>query len=116
MLVNDFGEINVDAALIEAHDGEVMALSNGCVCCAIGPDFGDSLSRMLCRDPKPDRIIVEASGVSDPWRIAQLARLEPGAALDGVLVLADATCFPEQLADRWLTDTLTRRSRAPTSC
>jgi G3E family GTPase len=109
VLVNDFGAINVDAALIEARDGEMIALSNGCVCCAVGPDFGESLARMLHRDPPPDRIVVETSGVSDPWRIAQLTRLEPGAALDAVLVLADATAFPAQLADRWLTDTLTRQ-------
>ena len=36
VMVNDFGAINVDAALIESHDGTTMALANGCVCCSTG--------------------------------------------------------------------------------
>ena len=107
VLVNDFGAINVDAALIEAADGDLVALSNGCVCCAVGPDLGASLARVAARGP--DRIVVEASGVADPWRIAQLVRLEPGVVLDAVLVLVDAGGFAEQMADRWLADTLERQ-------
>lgn len=109
VLVNDFGAINIDAHLIEARDGDLIALSNGCVCCSLGPDLGDSLARLAARDPPPERIVVEASGVSDPWRIAQLVKLEPDVALDAVLVLVDALGFLEQLADPWLTDTLERQ-------
>jgi G3E family GTPase len=109
VLVNDFGAVAVDAALIAAQDGETISLANGCVCCAMGPDLGESLARLRGRDPAPERIVIEASGVSDPWRIAQLARLDPGVTLDAVLVLVDATGFTAQLADRWLTDTLQRQ-------
>ena len=107
VLVNDFGAIDIDAALIAQAGGDVVSLANGCVCCAVGPDLGDSLARVVAR--APDRIVVEASGVGDPWRIAQLARLEPGVLLDAVLVLADATSFTAQLADPWLADTLARQ-------
>ncbi len=107
VLVNDFGAINVDAALITAMGGDVLQLTNGCVCCAVGPDLSDSLARMV--GLAPDRIVVEASGVADPWRLAQVARLQPGIALDAVLVLADATAFPTHLADPWLADTLARQ-------
>ncbi len=107
VLVNDFGAINVDAALIEAAGGDVVQLTNGCVCCAIGPDLSDSLARLVAL--APDRIVVEASGVADPWRLAQVARLQPGVALDAVLVLADATAFTAHLADPWLADTLARQ-------
>ena len=107
VLVNDFGAIDVDAALIADAGGEVVSLANGCVCCAVGPDLGDSLARVVALAPA--RIVVEASGVGDPWRIAQLARLEPGVVLDAVLVLADATSFPTHLADPWLADTLERQ-------
>ena len=107
VLVNDFGAIDVDAALITSEGGGVVSLANGCVCCAVGPDLGDSLASIVAQ--MPDRIVVEASGVADPWRIAQLARLEPGVVLDAVLVLADATSFPAQLADPWLADTLERQ-------
>ena len=107
VLVNDFGAINVDAALIAAAGGDVMQLTNGCVCCAVGPDLSDSLARLVAL--APDRIVVEASGVADPWRLAQVARLQPGVALDAVLVLADATAFTTHLADPWLADTLARQ-------
>lgn len=109
VLVNDFGAVNIDKGLIEARDGDVVALTNGCVCCSIGPDLSESIARVARRDPAPERIVVEASGVSDPWRVAQLARLEPGVVLDAVLVLVDATGFTAHLADRWLTDTLERQ-------
>ena len=112
VLVNDFGAVAVDAALIAAQQGDMVALANGCVCCALGPDLGDSLARLTARLPTGaamSRIVVEASGVSDPWRIAQLVRLQPSVALDAVIVLVDAEAFPTQLADRWLADTLARQ-------
>jgi len=109
VLVNDFGAVDVDAALVRDMDGGVLSLANGCVCCSIGPDLGDTLDRLTRRDPAPEHILVEASGVSDPWRIAQLVKLEPMVALDAVLVLVDAAAFTLQLADNYLTDTLDRQ-------
>ena len=109
VLVNDFGAVDVDAALIEGTADGVLSLANGCVCCSIGPDLGDTLARLARRAPPPEHILVEASGVSDPWRIAQLVKLETAVALDAVLVLVDAVAFPDQMADRYLTDTLERQ-------
>ena len=109
VLVNDFGAVDVDAALVRDMDGGVLSLANGCICCGIGPDLGDILDRLTRRDPAPEHILVEASGVSDPWRIAQLVKLEPAVALDAVLVLVDAAAFTGQLADKYLTDTLERQ-------
>jgi len=109
VLVNDFGALNVDAGLITGQDGAVVSLANGCVCCSIGPDLGSTLAAVAARRPAPEHILIEASGVSDPWRIAQLVKLEEGVALDAVLVLVDSAAFPEQLADRYLTDTLERQ-------
>ena len=109
VLVNDFGAVNIDAQLIASQGGGMVSLSNGCVCCALGPDLGEGIARLAALDPVPDAIVIEASGVSDPWRIAQLARLEAGVHLDAVLVLADAVRFPALLADRWLADTLERQ-------
>ncbi|HUB14785.1 MAG TPA: CobW family GTP-binding protein [Acetobacteraceae bacterium] len=109
VLVNDFGVVNIDAALIAARQSGMVALSNGCVCCALGPDLGEGIARLAALEPPPEHVVIEASGVSDPWRIGQLARLETGVHLDAVLVLADAQRFPALLADRWLTDTLQRQ-------
>jgi G3E family GTPase len=107
VLVNDFGALNVDAALIEAQDGQSVALANGCVCCTIGDDLGDALAVLAAR--KPEHVIVEASGVADPWRIAQLALVEPEFSLEPIAVLVDATALATGLADRWIADTLRRQ-------
>ncbi|MDI4232052.1 GTP-binding protein [Bradyrhizobium sp. Arg237L] len=106
VLVNDFGEINVDAALIERHDGTTLSLSNGCVCCSIGSGFLETLGRLLDGGEGFERIIIEASGVGDPWRIAEIALVEPDLRLDGVIVLADATRITELIHDRRVGDTV----------
>ena len=109
VLVNDFGAINVDAALIAARDGATLALTNGCVCCALGEDLGEGLAALAARRPAVEHVIVEASGVSDPWRIAQLALVESGFALEPLVVLVDSSALPDQLADRWIADTVARQ-------
>ena len=106
VLVNDFGAVNVDAALIAQSGSDSLALANGCVCCAMGDDLGDALARLAARDPAPEHVIVESSGVGDPWRIAQLALIEPGFSLEPLVVLADATALATQLDDRWIADTV----------
>lgn len=106
VLVNDFGAVNVDAALVAAHRGETIALTNGCVCCSIGGDLTEALIRVLSMAPAPEWIVIEASGVSDPWRIAQVGLADPGLELDGVVVLLDAATFREHAADPLLRDTL----------
>ena len=91
VLVNDFGAVNIDASLIDSKTADAVALSNGCVCCQIGDDLTLALVRIL-EAPEPfDAIVVEASGVSDPWRIAQIARADPTLALEGVFVVVDAS-------------------------
>src|SRR5512135_3609911 len=90
VLVNDFGAVNVDAVLIDRHEGETIALGNGCVCCSIGGDLTEALIRVMARTPTPQWIVIEASGVADPWRIAQVGLADPSLELDGVVVLVDA--------------------------
>ena len=84
-----------------------MALTNGCVCCSLGDDLGDALAAMAAR--KPEHVVVEASGVSDPWKIAQLALIEPGFVLEPLVVLVDAGAVLGQLDDRWVADTVARQ-------
>lgn len=93
LLVNDFGSINIDAELIESYDADVIRLTNGCICCSIGGDFSRTLSRILAQPNLPDRIVIEASGVSDPWKIAQVGLVSKALRLDSVIVLADASAI-----------------------
>lgn len=112
VLVNDFGAIAIDAALIAARDGETVALTNGCICCGMGDDLGSGLARLADREPAVEHVIVEASGVSDPWRVAQLALVEPDFSLEPIVVLVDASALLGQLRDRWVADTVRGQLRA----
>ena len=111
VLVNDFGAVNVDAALIASHDGNTINLNNGCICCTMADGLGEAILRVLAAPQRPEHIVIEASGVGDPWQIAEVAMLEPDLELAAVLVLADAEQLPTQLADPYIGDTVRRQIR-----
>jgi G3E family GTPase len=71
VLVNDFGSINIDAKLIVSVEGETISLANGCVCCTIRDDLLLEVIKLLKRDPLPDHIVIETSGVSQPVAVAE---------------------------------------------
>jgi G3E family GTPase len=106
VLVNDFGAVNIDASLIARHDGATMTLSNGCVCCSIGGGFIETMSRVLDDATPFDAIVIEASGVGDPWRIAEIALIEPSLRLERVVVMADAGRITTLLDDPRVGDTV----------
>ncbi len=107
VLVNDFGEIAIDADLITARDETTIALSNGCVCCSMGGDLFAAFDRVLDADPRPDHLVIEASGVAEPDRLADFARAEPDMQLDQIVTLVDTVNFADQIADPLLTRTMT---------
>ncbi|MEH2510130.1 G3E family GTPase [Nitrobacteraceae bacterium AZCC 1564] len=106
VLVNDFGAVNIDASLIVKHDGTTMTLANGCVCCSIGDGFLETLGKVLDSEISFDHIIIEASGVGDPWRIAEIALVEPSLHLNAVIVVADAARISNLLVDARVGDTV----------
>ncbi|MDD9858056.1 MAG: GTP-binding protein [Gammaproteobacteria bacterium] len=109
VLVNDFGDIAVDQALIQSHGGETIAMQNGCICCTIGDDLARGIATVLDLAARPEHIVVEASGVAHPGRVAEVARISPELAPGGVFVLADAGAIGEQLQDQWIADTVDRQ-------
>jgi G3E family GTPase len=109
VLVNDFGEINIDAALVRARSDDVIQLENGCICCSIGGRLADALVAIAQRPHPPDLLVIEASGVSDPQRIAQIGLLDPAFRLNGVVVAVDATSVDESLRDPLVGDMVRRQ-------
>ena len=112
VLVNDFGALDIDGTLVAAHGGDTVSLANGCLCCTIGDSLVTTLMALLERPDRFDHVVVEASGVADPGRIADLAVLEPRLARDGVVVVVDAVDVRARAADRRLSDTIHRQLAA----
>jgi G3E family GTPase len=103
-MVNDFGALNIDAELIAEKHGNQIALANGCVCCSIGDDLMRSFIEVMQQDPLPDHIIIEASGVAEPTRIAGFASVDPQMRLDGIVTLVDAAAHHIHANDPHLAD------------
>ena len=111
-LVNDFGALNIDAELIAAQNGGQIQLTNGCVCCSIGDDLMQTLAGVMRQAERPDHIVIEASGVADPARIAAYAAVDPDMRLDGIITLVDASAHRLHGDDPHLADNYARQIAA----
>ena len=104
VLVNDFGDINIDSQLLIEMEDNMIELSNGCICCTINNNLAEAVHRILDqrdsrRDRQADRIdylVLETSGVADPLPIMQTflgTELRDMTQLDAVITLVDAETF-----------------------
>ncbi len=112
VFVNDFGEINIDAALIESRDDNVVALTNGCVCCSIGDDLGKAVFELLQSDTPTDHVVIEASGAADPTRVAGYALGDTRLGAPHVITLADAETIRTRAKDKFVGKLVQRQIKA----
>ncbi len=112
VLVNDFGSVNIDSALIAARTDDIISLTNGCVCCAIQDDLGSALDRQVKRASPPDCILIEMSGVGEPGRVLPFARRWPGVKLDALVTLVDAETVLLRLDDKFVGRVVRRQIEA----
>ncbi len=98
VVVNDFGALGIDRALLGASDARTVELAGGCVCCELSDELVDTLE-VIRRDVAPDRIVIEASGLALPYE-TQLSLWRPPVSGwvgdDMAVVLVNA----EQLAEQ----------------
>ena len=109
VLVNDFGDLNIDESLISSHEGQTISLANGCVCCSISNDFNQTMINLVKRIEKFDQVVVEASGVSEPARIMDIARLDPELSPSGIVVLVDAAEVQNHSTDLYISNTVQKQ-------
>ena len=110
LLVNDFGDINIDADLIESADGETIALTNGCTCCTMADGLTSVLAELRKRSEDFDHIVIESSGVADPLKIGHTG-IAFGYPLVGVTVVVDAEQIRTQSTDKYVGDSVMRQLR-----
>jgi G3E family GTPase len=122
VIVNEFGAVGLDHLLLEVADQEVVALPNGCVCCAVRQDLADTLYRLLRRRanselPPFQRLVLETSGLAEPspilYTLSADAFLERALQVHAVVATIDAVSgaasldrFPEATAQAACADRL----------
>lgn len=109
VLVNEFGDLPIDADLIEAEEDGLISISGGCVCCAFGSDLIGALEDINAMVPRPDHVLIEASGVALPASIATTVGMIDGLRADAVLVLADVEQIRANSVHKYLSDTIDRQ-------
>jgi cobalamin biosynthesis protein CobW len=78
-IINEFGDVGVDGDLIKGcadatcPEDAIIELANGCICCTVADDFVPAITALLAREPKPDHIIVETSGLALPKPLIKAA-------------------------------------------
>jgi G3E family GTPase len=108
VIVNDFGEVNIDAALISTQHDDVIELTNGCVCCAVGTSLADVLFTILDREQLPSLIVIEASGVADPAAVVAYTHMA-GLHNAGTVVLIDTVAAMTTARDTYVGKVFTRQ-------
>ncbi|MBY5983441.1 CobW family GTP-binding protein [Halomonas cupida] len=97
VMVNDFGAINIDKDLIISETQTTVSLANGCICCTVEGDLIDQLTGLLnMQAGRPEHIVIEASGVSNPTKIANTLRypiFRDRVTIDSILTVVDAEQF-----------------------
>ena len=96
VLVNEFGDINIDTQLLMDVNENMLELSNGCICCTINEGLIDAVYQVLESDKKVDYLIIETTGVADPLPIILTflsTELKDLTYLDSVLTLVDSENF-----------------------
>ena len=98
VIVNEFGDIGMDGGLLDGCadpgcDGGVVELANGCICCTVADEFLPAMEALLARDPAPDHIVVETSGLALPKPLVRAfgwPEVRTRVTVDGVVAVLDS--------------------------
>ncbi|OLP19929.1 cobalamin biosynthesis protein CobW [Leptolyngbya sp. 'hensonii'] len=96
VIVNEFGDIDIDSQLLVSVDENMVQLGNGCICCTINQSLVDTVYEMVDRHDSVDYIVVETTGIADPLPIMLSfvsTELRDVTRLDSVLTVVDAESF-----------------------
>ncbi|RYH01361.1 cobalamin biosynthesis protein CobW [Salipiger sp. IMCC34102] len=104
LIINEFGDLGVDGDILQGCEQEacgkddIVELSNGCICCTVADDFIPSMEALLARDPAPDHIVIETSGLALPQPLVRAFNwpdLANRVTVDGVVTVVDGVAVDE---------------------
>ncbi len=105
-LINEFGDLGVDREVLAGcgldgcQEDEIIELANGCICCTVADDFLPAMRTLLARDPRPEHIIIETSGLALPKPLVQAFNwpdVRSKLTVDGVVAVCDAEAIAKGL-------------------
>jgi G3E family GTPase len=102
VLVNEFGDIDIDSQLLVSIDEDMVQLSNGCICCTINDNLVDAVYQVLEREDAIDYLVIETTGIADPLPIILTflsTELRDLTRLDSILTLVDVETFTPEHFD-----------------
>ena len=106
LIINEFGDIGVDGEVLKAcgeetcGEEDIVELANGCLCCTVADDFVPTIEALLARDPRPDHIIIETSGLALPKPLVRAfnwPEIRTRVTVDGVVAVIDGPAVAEGL-------------------
>ena len=98
LIINEFGDIGIDGEVLKACGNEdcgeedILELANGCLCCTVADDFVPTIEGLLARDPLPDHIVIETSGLALPKPLVSAfgwPEIRTRLTVDGVVAVVD---------------------------
>ena len=104
VIVNEFGDVGIDGEILKScgmescPEDSIVELANGCICCTVADDFAPAITALLAREPKPDHIVVETSGLALPKPLIKAfdwPDLRTRLTVDGVVAVVDAAAVAE---------------------
>lgn len=100
IVVNEFGDIPLETSFYQQNEDEIIELNNGCICCVARTDFVDAIERLISSKKEINYIIIEASGLSDPFLVIQtfdFADIAKKYLLDSIICVVDANYIKGEL-------------------
>jgi cobalamin biosynthesis protein CobW len=104
LIVNEFGDVGIDGDILKSCGAtscaadNIVELTNGCICCTVADDFAPAIAALLARDPKPEHILIETSGLALPKPLVKAfewPELRAKLTVDGVIAVVDASAVAE---------------------
>jgi cobalamin biosynthesis protein CobW len=103
IIVNEFGDMGFDGSLIadcddDCRPDQIIELTNGCICCTVADEFLPTIEALLARDPAPDHIVIETSGLALPQPLVRAfswPTVRHRVTVDGVVTVVDAAAVAD---------------------
>jgi len=104
LVINEFGDVGVDGDILRScgiescPEDNIIELANGCICCTVADDFIPAIEALLAREPRPEHIIIETSGLALPKPLVKAfdwPSIRARLTVDGVIAVVDGVAVAE---------------------